>query len=102
MDQNFSAFVPDAQARLDAAPIVKTMGLLNLWPVAPAGAPDFTVTADGDGVAQVQSSPLRTIREGFGTARLQRPFSRGASLVAVCTTRLEHSATASPFHPGTP
>ena len=37
LHQTSVAFVPDAQARLDAAPIVKTMGLLNLWPVAPAG-----------------------------------------------------------------
>src|SRR5262249_4805359 len=61
------AFVPDAQARFDAAPIVQSMGLLNLWPVAPAGAPDFKVTANGDGVAQVTSSPLQTVHEHFGT-----------------------------------
>ena len=57
--------------------------LLNLWPVAPAGAPDFGVTTPGctagtagcDGVAQVLSSPLQTIREDFGTVRLDHVFS---------------------------
>src|SRR5580704_15738556 len=70
LNQTSVAFVPDAQARADASPIVKSMGLLNLWPIAPADAPDFKVTATGDGVAQVSSSPLRTIHENFGTVRL--------------------------------
>ena len=69
LHQTSVAFVPDAQARLDASAIVRTMGLLNLWPEAPADAPDFKVTPTGDGVAQVTSSPLQTIREHFGTLR---------------------------------
>src|SRR5579859_2325637 len=43
LHQTSVAFVPDAQSRADAAPIVKTMGLLNLWPIASADAPDFKV-----------------------------------------------------------
>ncbi len=68
------ALVPDAQSRTDAAAVVKNMGLLNLWPVAPAGAPDFKV-AGNDGVAEVFSSPLQHIREDFGTVRLDQLFS---------------------------
>src|SRR5215831_5744619 len=70
LHQTSVAFVPDAQSRQDAAPIVKTLGLLNLWPVAPPGSPDFTVTPHGDGVAQVLSNPPQTIREDFGTVRV--------------------------------
>ncbi len=99
LHQTSVAFVPDAQARADAAPIVKTMGLLNLWPVAPADAPDFRVTANGDGVAQVASSPLQTIREHFGTARLDHTFSDSSALNAVYTIDDSHSNTATPLDP---
>ena len=51
-----------------------SLGLLNLWPVAPAGAPDFPVTATG-GVAEVFLSPLQSIREDFGTVRVDHVFS---------------------------
>ncbi|HWW82713.1 MAG TPA: carboxypeptidase-like regulatory domain-containing protein, partial [Vicinamibacterales bacterium] len=99
LHQTSVAFVPDAQARLDAAPIVKTMGLLNLWPVAPADAPDFKVTAGGDGVAQVTSSPLQTIREHFGTGRLDHTLSTNDRLSAVYTIDDSNSNTATPFNP---
>jgi hypothetical protein len=99
LNQTSVAFVPDAQSRLDAAPIVKTMGLLNLWPVAPAGAPDFTVNAKGDGVAQVLSSPLRTIHESFGTVRLDHNLSNGGSVSAVYTLDDSNAVTATPFDP---
>src|SRR2546421_10552598 len=59
LHQTSAAFVPDAASRAAAAPSVQP--LLNLWPVAPAGAPDF------NGIAEVFSSPLQTIREDFGT-----------------------------------
>src|SRR5579871_336345 len=75
LNQTSVALVPDLQARQDAAPIVKTMGLMNLWPVPAHGAPDFKVNAAGDGVAQVTASPLQTIREHFGTVRVDRVFS---------------------------
>ena len=93
------AFVPDAQARLDAAPIVKTMGLLNLWPVAPAGAPDFKVTPAGDGVAQVLSSPLQRVREDFGTVRLDHVFSTNDSGDAIYTIDDSFANTATPLDP---
>jgi len=99
LHQTSVAYVPDAQARLDAAPIVKNMGLLNLWPVAPAGAPDFKVDAKGDGVAQVLSSPLRTIREDFGTVRVDHVFSPRDSASLAYTIDDSSSVTATPFDP---
>ena len=67
LHQTSAAFVPDAASRAAAVPSVQP--LLNLWPIAPAGAPDF------NGIAQVFSSPLQTIREDFGTARVDHIFS---------------------------
>src|ERR1700730_16208777 len=57
LHQTSAAFVPDAASRASAAPSVQP--LLNLWPTPPAGAPDF------NGIAQVFSSPLQTVREDF-------------------------------------
>lgn len=99
LQQTSVSFVPDAQARLDAAPIVQQMGLLNLWPVAPPNAPDFKVTPNGDGVAEVTSSPLQTIREEFGTLRLDRTFSDTNSWSAIYTIDSSHSVTATPLDP---
>lgn len=99
LHQTSVAFVPDAQARADAAPIVKTMGLLNLWPVAPAGAPDFPVTAKGDGVAEVTGSPLQTIHEHFGNTRLDQVLSPGSTISAVYTIDDSGSTTATPLDP---
>jgi Carboxypeptidase regulatory-like domain len=77
LHQTSAAFVPDAASRAAAVPSVQP--LLNLWPIAPAGAPDF------NGIAQVFSSPLQTIREDFGTVRLDHIFSDRDSLAAVYT-----------------
>ena len=99
LHQTSLAFVPDAQSILDAAPIVRSMGLLNLWPVAPPGSPDFKVTANGDGVATVASSPLQTIQEHFGTLRIDHAMSAGDGLSAVYTIDDSHSTTATPFDP---
>ena len=77
LHQTSAAFVPDLASRASAVASVKP--LLNLWPTPPAGAPDF------NGIAQVFSSPLQTIREDFGTARLDHIFSQKDSLSAVYT-----------------
>jgi len=77
LHQTSAAFVPDAASRAAAVPSVQP--LLNLWPIAPAGAPDFS------GIAQVFSSPLQTIREDFGTARLDHIVSSRDTLAAVYT-----------------
>lgn len=77
LHQTSAAFVPDAASR--AAAVGSVQPLLNLWPVAPTNAPDF------NGIAQVFSSPLQTIREDFGTARLDHNVSSHDSLSAVYT-----------------
>ena len=77
LHQTSVAFVPDAASRAAAVPSVQP--LLNLWPIAPAGAPDF------NGIAQVFSSPLQTIREDFGTLRVDRNFSSRDVLSGVYT-----------------
>jgi hypothetical protein len=77
LHQTSAAFVPDAASRAAAAPSVQP--LLNLWPIAPPGAPDF------NGIAQVFSSPLQIIREDFGTARLDHIISSRDTLAGVYT-----------------
>jgi hypothetical protein len=91
LHQTSAAFVPDAASRAAAVPSVQP--LLNLWPIAPAGAPDF------NGIAQVFSSPLQTIREDFGTARLDQVFSSQDSLAAVYTIDDGDDTTATTLNP---
>lgn len=62
--------------------------LLNLWPAPSPGAPAF------GGIAEAFSSPLQTIRDDFGTARLDRVFSPRDTLTAVYT--LDDSADLTP------
>jgi len=77
LHQTSAAFVPDLTSRAHAVPSVQP--LLNLWPTPPADAPDF------NGIAQVFSSPLQTIREDFGTVRFDETFSRKDSFSAIYT-----------------
>src|SRR6266567_3617926 len=91
LHQTSAAFVPDAASR--AAAVASVQPLLNLWPTAPAGAPDF------NGIARVFSSPLQTIREDFGTARLDHIFSSRDSLAAVYTIDDGDDLTATPINP---
>ena len=63
LHQTSVAFVPDLASRATAVPSVQP--LLNLWPTPPPTDPDFS------GIAQVSSSPLQTIRENFGNARVR-------------------------------
>jgi hypothetical protein len=91
LHQTSVAFVPDAVSRAAAVPSVQP--LLNLWPVAPAGAPDF------NGIAQLFSSPLQTIREDFGTVRLDHTISSRDSLAAAYTIDDGHDLTATVLDP---
>src|SRR5215467_13734305 len=77
LHQTSAAFVPDATSRVAAVPSVQP--LLNLWPEAPANAPDF------DGIAQFFSSPPQTIRDDFGTVRFDQSIFSRDSLAAVYT-----------------
>ena len=77
LHQTSVAFVPDLASRAAAVPSVKP--LLNLWPTPTPSDPTFS------GIAQVSSSPLQTIREYFGTARLDHTFSAKDTFSAVYT-----------------
>lgn len=77
LHQTSVAFAPDLASRAAAAPSVQP--LLNLWITPPANAPDF------NGIAQVFSSPLQTIRENFGNARIDHVFSPKDTFSAVYT-----------------
>jgi len=77
LHQTSVAFVPDLASRAAAVPSVQP--LLNPWPTPAANAPDF------NGIAQVFSSPLQTIREYFGNARLDHVFSAKDNFSAVYT-----------------
>jgi hypothetical protein len=83
LHQTSVAFVPDDAAR--AAAVSSVQPLLALWPAPAPGAPDYTVPGQAYGIAEVSSRPLQTIREIFGTARLDRNFSSSDSLSAVYT-----------------
>jgi Carboxypeptidase regulatory-like domain len=98
LDETSVALVPDAQSRADAVPIVRQLGLMNLWPAAPANAPDIKITG-ADGIQQYFSSPLQTIREDFGTARLDHTFSERDNASAVYTVDDSFSNTATVFDP---
>ncbi len=92
LHQTSVAFVPDAAARsgafvplgsgclaaAQAACAAEVTSLLNLWPVA--NGPD-----QGSGIAIDNSNPLRSIREDFGTARIDHIFSDKDSVGVVYT-----------------
>jgi len=62
--------------------------LLSMWPVQSPGAPDF------GGIAESFSNPLQTIREDFGTTRLDHIFSAKDYFSAAYT--IDDSADNSP------
>lgn len=101
LHQTSAAFVPDLQSRADAAASVQP--LLNLWPTPSPTDKDFkncaTPAQCPDGIAEVFSSPLQTIREDFGTARLDHIFSSRDSLSAVYTVDDGDDFTATPLDP---
>ena len=67
--------------------------LFSLWPVQSVGAPDF------GGIAEAFSDPLQMIRDDFGTARLDRIFSRSDSFSTVYTVdnSADNTPTSNPF-----
>src|SRR5579863_567890 len=88
--------VPDASARSGYLPcklvslapspcpasglaFVGVSSLINAWPAPSAGAPDF------GGISEAFNNPLQTIRDDFGTVRLDHIFSPKDSLSAVYT-----------------
>ena len=91
LNQTSLAFVPSLASRALAVPAVQP--LLNLWPAPPAGAADF------NGISEVFSSPLQTIREDFGTLRLDHNFSSRDSFSAIYTIDDGRDLTATPVNP---
>ena len=91
LHQTSVAFVPDLASRAAAAPGVQP--LLNLWPTPSPTDPDFS------GIAEVFSSPLQTIREDFGTARVDHVFSQKDTLGTVYTVDDGDDFTATPLDP---
>jgi Carboxypeptidase regulatory-like domain/TonB-dependent Receptor Plug Domain len=77
LHQTSVAFVPDLGSR--AAAVASVRPLLNLWPTPAASDPDF------NGIAEVSSSPPQTIREDFGTARIDHAFSSQDNLSGIYT-----------------
>ncbi len=109
LHQTGVALVPDANARngylpcklvtpapdpcpssglVDVGVAPSVAPLLNLWPAQSPGAPDF------GGIAEAFNSPLQTIRDDFGTARLDRVFSPRDTFTAVYT--IDDSADVTP------
>jgi hypothetical protein len=97
LHQTSAAFVPDLQSRADAAPSVQP--LLNLWITPSASDPDFSTPKNPDGIAEVFSSPLQTIREDFGTVRVDHNFSGKDSLAGIYTIDDGGDVTATPANP---
>src|SRR6202030_1258992 len=95
--QTSVAFVPGLAARAAAAPSVQP--LLNLWPTPPPGTPELDIPGQTYGISQVFSSPLQTIREDFGTARLDHIFSPKNSLAAIYTVDDGDDFTSTPLDP---
>jgi hypothetical protein len=77
LHQTSVSFVPDLHSRATA--VASVQPLLNLWLTPSANAPDF------NGIAQVFSSPLQTIQEDFGTARVDHVFSSKDNFSAIYT-----------------
>lgn len=88
--------VPDNASRASA--VASIQPLLALWPVA-NGPELLTSTGTASGIAEAFSNPLQTIREDFGTARLDQIFRDKDSLAAVYTAddSEAHSPTTNPF-----
>src|SRR6516225_4899165 len=90
------ALVPDDASRASAVPSVQP--LLALWPVA-NGPEILTATGAASGIAKDFSSPEQSIREDFGTVRIDQIFSNRDSLAGVYTIddSQGHSPTTNPI-----
>jgi hypothetical protein len=88
--------VPDATSRSKAAASVRP--LLALWPVA-NGPELLTSTGVPSGIAEAFSNPPQSIREDFGTAKLDQLFTDKDSLAVVYTAddSEAHSPTSNPI-----
>ena len=92
LHQTSVAFVPDDTSRANAVAAVQP--LLNLWPESPIESCNPAC-----GIAQYFSSPLQTIREDFGTVRLDHALAARDSLSAVYTVDDGSDLTATVLDP---
>jgi len=92
LHQTSAAFVPDDASRASA--VAEVRPLLNLWPESPIEACNPAC-----GIAQYFSSPLQTIREDFGTVRLDHNISSRDSLSGVYTIDDGDDFTETPLDP---
>ncbi len=79
---------PNSSGMVDVGVAPSVVPLLALWPAQSPGAPDF------GGIAEAFNSPLQTIRDDFGTARLDRTFSEMDTFSGVYT--IDDSADVTP------
>ncbi|MGB7285173.1 MAG: carboxypeptidase-like regulatory domain-containing protein [Candidatus Acidiferrum sp.] len=88
--------VPDDASRASA--VASVQPLLALWPVA-NGPELLTSTGAPSGIAEAFSDPRQSIREDFGTARLDQIFSDEDSLAGIYTIddSQAFSPTSNPF-----
>lgn len=96
LHQTSLAFVPDDASRAKAVPAVQP--LLNLWPQSSIEACPPTAPPPC-GIAEFFSSPLQTIREDFGTLRVDHNFSERDTLAGVYTIDDGGDVTATPANP---
>ena len=94
----FVKFGSACTAAQQAACAIKVQQLLNLWP-APNG-PELTLPGGGlSGIAQFTGSAPQTIREDFGTVRMDHVFSPKDTLSAIYTVDDGAAVTATPLDP---
>jgi Carboxypeptidase regulatory-like domain len=88
--------VPDGASRASAVASVRP--LLALWPVA-NGPELLTSSGAPSGIAEAFTNPAQSIREDFGTVRIDQMFSDEDSLSGVYTVddSEAHSPTNNPF-----
>lgn len=91
LNQTSVAFVPSLASRAAAIPSVQPY--LDLWPTPLPTAKDY------NGISPYSSSPPQTIREDFGTVRLDNNFSSQDSLAFIYTIDDGTSTTATPANP---
>jgi hypothetical protein len=119
LNQTSVAIIPDCNSFKEApllSPAVGALGLMNLWPQAPCpGSPQYVAANDSingpasnsftdsngvqDGIYNFYNTPLQTLREDFGTARVDHVFSASDSASAIYTADDSGGTTATPLDP---
>jgi hypothetical protein len=119
LNQTSVAIIPDCNSYKEAPllnPTVGSLGLMNLWPQAPCpGSPQYVAANDSingppsnyftdskgvnDGIYNYYSTPLSSIREDFGTVRVDHVFSARDTASVIYTADDSGSTTGTPLNP---